>query len=128
MLQKFLRTRAASFHHAFEGWGFALRTQPNTWIHSAFSLAVLAMCAWLKLPPRDWAVILLTITLVWAAEMINTAIEAALDLTSPEAHPLAKASKDTAAAAVLVSAVGSVLVGLLILGPPLWDKIQSFLH
>jgi len=128
VFRKFFLTRAASFRHAFEGWGFALRTQPNTWIHAAFSLAVIALCTWLQLPPRDWAVLLLTITLVWTAELINTAIEAVLDLAKPDHHPLAKAGKDTAAAAVLVTAVGAILVGLLILGPPLWDKIQSIIH
>jgi diacylglycerol kinase (ATP) len=128
VFRKFFHSRAASFRHAFEGWRFALHTQPNTWIHAIFSLAIIALCGWLQLPPRDWAVILLTISLVWVAEMINTAIEAVLDLVSPEAHPLAKASKDTAAGAVLVSAAGAILVGLLILGPPLWDKIQSIFH
>jgi diacylglycerol kinase (ATP) len=128
VLRNFLRTRAASFRHAFDGWGITLRTQPNAWIHAAFSLVVAGVCIWLRLPPRDWAVIILTITLVWAAELINTAIEAVVDLISPDQHPLAKVGKDTAAGAVLVTATGAVLIGLLILGPPLWDKVQSLIH
>jgi diacylglycerol kinase (ATP) len=127
-MSNFFRSRARSFRNAFSGWEYALRTQPNTWIHTAFSLAVLIVCAWLRLPPRDFAIIIVTIALVWAAELINTAIEAAIDLASPNQHPLAKAGKDAAAGAVLVTAVGAVLIGLLILGPPLWDKLQSLIR
>jgi diacylglycerol kinase (ATP) len=127
-MSNFFRSRARSFRNAFSGWEYALRTQPNTWIHTAFSLAVLIVCAWLRLPPRDFAIIIVTIALVWAAELINTAIEAAIDLASPNQNPLAKAGKDAAAGAVLVTAVGAVLIGLLILGPPLWDKLQSLIH
>lgn len=79
---------------------------------------------WLHLPMRDWAVLLLTIALVWTAEFINTALEAVVDLASPQHHPLAKVGKDVGAAAVLIAALTSVLVGLLILGPPLWEKLK----
>jgi len=128
LIRNFLRSRARSFRHAFSGWGYALRTQPNTWIHTAFSLAVLIVCAWLRLPPRDFAIIILTIALVWAAELTNTAIEAAIDLVSPNHHPLAKAGKDAAAGAVLVTAISAILIGLLILGPPLWDKFEPLIR
>ena len=127
-MSNFLRSRARSFRNAFSGWKYALRTQPNAWIHTAFSLAVLIVCAWLRLPPRDFAIIIVTIALVWAAELINTAIEAAIDLASPGQNPLAKAGKDAAAGAVLVTAVGAVLIGVLILGPPLWDKLQTVIR
>jgi diacylglycerol kinase len=60
---------------------------------------------------------------VWIAEFFNTAIEAVVDMTMPTPHPLAKAAKDVAAAAVLVAAVGSILIGLLILAPPLWQRL-----
>ena len=72
---------------------------------------------------RDWAVLFVTIALVWTAEFINTALEAVVDLASPHHHPLAKVGKDVGAAAVLISALTSILVGLLILGPPLWGKV-----
>ena len=127
-MSNFLRSRASSLRNAFAGWGYALRTQPNTWIHMAFSLAVMIVCAWLRLPPRDFAIIILTISLVWAAELTNTAIEAAIDLASPNQHPLAKAGKDAAAGAVLVAAIGATLIGLLVLGPPLWDKLGELFH
>lgn len=128
MFRNFLLSRASSFRHAFEGLGYTLRTQPNAWIHAAFSLAVVGMCIWLRLSLQDWAVIILTITLVWATELINTAIEAVTDLASPDHHPFAKVGKDAAAGAVLVTAVGAILIGLLILGPPLWDKLRSLAH
>ena len=128
MISQFLRSRARSFRHAFEGWGHALRTQPNTWIHAAFSLAVIIVCAWLRLPPRDFAIIIVTMSLVWAAELINTAMEAAIDLASPNPHPLAKAAKDAAAGAVLVTALGAILTGFLILGPSLWEKYRALTH
>jgi diacylglycerol kinase len=102
-----------------------LRTQRNAWIHSVVAAAVFIAGIWLKLPARDWAVIVLTIAMVFAAEFMNTAIEAVVDLASPETHPLAKIGKDVGAAAVLVAAIASVLVGLLILGPPLWLKLNT---
>jgi diacylglycerol kinase len=127
-MSNFLRSRARSFQHAFAGWGYALRTQPNTWIHAIISLGVIILCAWLRLPPRDIAILIVTMALVWAAELTNTAIEAAIDLASPNYHPIAKAGKDAAAGAVLVTAIGAILTGFLILGPPLWDKIRSLVH
>ncbi len=86
-------------------------------------MLVMLMAWWLHLSTRDWAVLLLTITLVWTAEFINTALEAVVDLASPQQHPLAKIGKDVGAAAVLIASLTSILIGLLILGPPLWEKL-----
>jgi diacylglycerol kinase (ATP) len=121
--QKELSDRAKSFGYAFEGWWYVLRTQHNAWIHALVSIAVFALGLWLQIPLRDWAVIILTMMAVWMAEFMNTAVEAVVDMVMPEYHPLAKAAKDVAAAAVLVGAIGSVLVGLLLLGPPLLEKL-----
>src|SRR5271157_5556695 len=74
---------------------------------------------------RDWAVLLLTMATVWAAEFINTALEAVVDLASPQQHPLARVGKDVGAAAVLIAAATSIVIGLLILGPPLWQRISA---
>ena len=122
-MSSFLSSRVAAFRYAFQGWFYVLRTQRNAWIHTVVAFAVLIVGIWLGLPARDWAVIILTIAMVFAAEFMNTAIEAVVDLASPEIHPLAKVGKDVGAAAVLVAAIASVLVGLLILGPPLWLKL-----
>lgn len=118
-----LYSRARSFRYAFEGWAHVIRTQHNAWIHALVSLLVLALGLWLRLTLRDWAVIILAMTAVWMAEFMNTALEAIVDLTSPNPHPLAKVAKDVAAAAVLVGALGAALVGLLIMGPPLWARL-----
>ncbi len=120
---RFIVSRAHSFRHAFRGWWFVLRTQRNAWIHALITTLVVLVAFWLHLQLRDWAVLVLTIALVWTAEFINTALEAVVDLASPELHPLAKVGKDVGAAAVLIAALTSILVGLLILGPPLWGKI-----
>jgi len=125
--KEFFASRIRAFGYAFQGWWHVLRTQRNAWIHAVMTVLVVLVAAWLKLPARDWAVLVLAIALVWTAEFINTSIEAIVDLASPEKHPLAKVGKDVGAAAVLVAALASVLVGLLIMGPPLWGKIQPWL-
>lgn len=119
------RRRLASFVYAFEGWWFVLRTQPNAWIHALVSLVVFALAAWLDISRVEWAILLLAILIVWMAEFFNTALEAVVDMTMPDVHPLAKVGKDVAAAAVLVGAVGAVVIGLLIMGPPLWQRLFS---
>lgn len=119
-----LKRRLQSFVYAFAGWKHVLCTQPNTWIHAAISVAVVIVGLWLRLPPGDWAVLILTLMVVWAAEFTNTAIEAVVDITMPRPHPLAKIAKDVAAATVLISALGAILVGFLILGPPLWQRLS----
>jgi len=121
---EFLASRAHSFENAFHGWWYVLRTQPNAWIHAAISTAVVLVAIWLRLPLRDWAVLFLTIAMVWTAEFINTALEAVVDLVSPHPHPLARVGKDVGAAAVLLAALASILIGLLILGPPLLEKLK----
>ncbi len=118
-----LRQRLHSFGYAFEGWWHVLRSQPNAWIHAAVSVIVFGLAFWLRLSRHEWAILLLTTMLVWMAEFANTALEAVVDMAMPEYHPLAKTAKDVAAAAVLVGALGAVIVGLLILGPPLWQRL-----
>ncbi|MCL4529745.1 MAG: diacylglycerol kinase family protein [Chloroflexi bacterium] len=124
----FISSRLRSFIHAFHGWAYVLQTQQNAWIHAVVATIVFIVGLWIGLPPRDWAVIILAITMVFAAEFINTAIEAVVDLASPTHHPLAKVGKDVGAAAVLVAAMAAVLIGLLVLGPPLWEKLRIIFH
>lgn len=117
-------SRLASFRHAFAGWRYVLRTQRNAWIHTLASVVVFAIAGWLQLTRIEWTILVLTVALVWVAEFVNTAVEAAVDLLSPEFHPLAKIAKDVAAAAVLLSALAAVAVGILLLGPLLWAKLS----
>jgi diacylglycerol kinase len=123
----FIVTRYYSFGHAFRGWWYVLRTQRNAWIHTVIATLVFIVSAWLKISRQEWAIIILTSAMVFAAEFINTAIEAVVDLASPEKHPLAKVGKDVGAAAVLISALAAILIGLLILGPPLYTKVLLLL-
>jgi diacylglycerol kinase len=90
-----------------------------------FAAAVIMVGLWVGLEPLDWAIIVLTIAMVFTAEFINTAIEAVVDLASPVQHPLAKVGKDVGAGAVLVAALSGIVIGLLVLGPPLWARLIS---
>lgn len=119
------RSRWASFRYALAGWAYMLRYQKNTRIQAAASILVTILGLWLQITPGEWAVIILTVSMVWMAEFLNAAIEAAVNLASPEIHPMAKVGKDVAAGAVLLSAVASALIGLLILGPPLLARLQG---
>jgi diacylglycerol kinase (ATP) len=120
----FIISRYYSFRYAFHGWGYVLRTQRNAWIHSLIATLVILVGLWLGISVQDWAILILTIAMVFTAEFINTAIEAVVDLASPSHHPLAKVGKDVGAAAVLIAALAAILIGLLILGPPLWTKLS----
>ncbi|HZM21365.1 MAG TPA: diacylglycerol kinase family protein [Anaerolineales bacterium] len=122
-IKGFLLSRIAAFGHAFRGWWYVLNTQHNAWIHSMVAIVVFILGLWLNIHARDWAVLVLTIAMVFTAEFINTAIEAVVDLASPVHHPLGKVGKDVGAGAVLVAALAAVLIGLLILGPPLWARL-----
>ncbi len=120
----FLQSRARSFEHAFAGLWYVLSTQKNTWIHLLATILTIVFAAWLQVSKIEWVVLILTIGTVWTAEFINTALEAVVDLASPAQHPLAKVGKDVGAGAVLVAAISSVAIGILILGPPLMEKIR----
>jgi diacylglycerol kinase (ATP) len=124
-LKRFFISRYDSFRHAFRGWWYVLRTQKNAWVHAVITTLVVIVALWLHISTQEWALLILTFALVWSAEFFNTAIEAVVDLASPVHHPLAKTGKDVGAAAVLIAALAAVLIGLLILGPPLWAKVLS---
>jgi len=111
------------FVHALRGIAFAVRREANLWFHFSAAVAVFVTAFWLQLSLSEWAILSLTVGLVIAAELVNTAIEQVVDLASPEFHELAKRAKDTAAGAVFAAAVTSVVVGGCLLGPPLWKRI-----
>jgi diacylglycerol kinase len=112
-----------SFGYAFEGVAYILRTQRNARIEIAIAIAAMALAAWLGISSVEWAVLVLTIVFVVGLEWINTSLELAVSLASPERHPSAKAAKDVAAACVLLGAITSVLVGLFLFGPPLMARL-----
>jgi len=120
---EFIKSRIASFGHAFHGWAYVLRYEKNAHIHAVATICVVIVATWLNVSLRDWALLVIVVAMVWAAEILNTSIEAVGDLASPGHHPLAKVGKDVGAAAVLIAAGAAVVVGLLILGPPLWHRL-----
>jgi diacylglycerol kinase (ATP) len=117
------KSRISSFRYALAGWLWMLKTQKNIRIQVAISIAVFAIGLWLGLEPLAWAILILIITINWMAEFVNAAIESAINLASPEIHPVARVGKDVAAAAVLLSAVAAAIIGGLIMGPPLLQKV-----
>src|SRR5437867_9639490 len=108
-----------SFGYAFEGVAYILRTQRNARIEIAIAIAAVLVALWLGITSVEWAVLVLTIALVMTLEWVNTSLELAVSLASPERHPAAKAAKDVAAACVLLSALASIAVGVLLFGPRL---------
>lgn len=102
------------FAHALDGLLFTIGTEPNMKIHLTATALIIAGGVYVGLAPWKWAVLLLTINLVLVSEIINTAIETAVDLSIQEFHPLAKRAKDIAAGAVLLSALIAAITGLVI--------------
>ena len=103
-----------SFYNAFAGIGRTIITQRNMKIHLSFAVFALVVSFLLRLEPLEWVVICILIALVLLLECLNTAIEAVIDRQSTEPHPLSRNAKDAAAAAVLIAAILSVVVGLII--------------
>jgi len=116
-LIQYLFGRVKSFKNAFQGLVYALRTQKNAQIHLVATVIVLLLGYALKISIIEFMIILLCVSFVWAAELLNTAIESLVDLCSPDYHPFARISKDLAAAAVLISALASAVIGFLIFTP-----------
>ena|SRR3989338_4217692 len=111
-----------SFRHALDGLRIAFSTQPNFRVHSLIAALVLTTAVILKLSRLEWLVLLVAVTLVLVAEMINTSLEAATDLLAPEYQSQAKIAKDVAAGMVLLTAMFSVIIGLVIFIPHLWPS------
>ncbi len=109
----------SSFRYAFAGIWWAIKTQRNMRVHLVLGICAVLLAIALGLDTAREAILALTVTLVLVAEMINTVVEAVVDLVSPTYHPLARVAKDVAAGAVLVTAIGSVVVGLFIFLPNL---------
>jgi diacylglycerol kinase len=113
----------AGFIYAWAGIVYVVRTQRNMRFHIGVACTVVALATWLHLALLEWAILLGCILGVIVAEMLNTVVEAVVDLITDRYHPLAKIAKDVAAGAVLLSAIGSAGIGLLILGPHLWHAL-----
>jgi len=109
--------RIRSFRFAFNGIRIMLCTQQNAWIHSVATAGVVGLGIYLNLTKSEWCWIVLASISVFTAEALNTAFEFLTDVASPEFHPLAAKAKDVAAGAVLITAIGAVLIGWLVFAP-----------
>jgi len=103
-----------------------ISSQHNAWIHALATILVVTLGLHFGLTKAEWCWIILAIILVWTAEALNTAFEFLTDVASPAFHPLAAKAKDVAAGAVLITASGSIVIGLLILGPYVLAQINSW--
>lgn len=108
-----------SFRYATAGLRFLIRTQRNARVQSGIALVTVALAASLRVSRVEWAILTLVIALVLTLEALNTAIEATVDLVTSDYHPLARIAKDTAAGAVWLMAIASVVIGVIIFLPRL---------
>ena len=116
-----------SFNFATEGIVHAVRTQRNLWIHFAIAVAVLVAAIGFGATKLELAVLLLAITFVLVAELVNTAVEATVDVASTSFDPMAKIAKDIAAGAVLVAALNALAVGYLVFSGEVATRSSRFL-
>lgn len=122
MIEHHLKRQVVSYKYALKGLKYAFLSQPNFWVHSFWSILAIVSGFYFKVSQTEWLVLVLTMTLVWVVEMVNTALEMVTDAL--KVHKKTEkddfyimAGKDVAAGAVLFSAIASIIVGLIIFGP-----------
>jgi diacylglycerol kinase len=109
--------RMKSVGHALHGIAYVLRSQHNAWIHAAVTILVAVAGFFFQLTAAEWCCIVIAASSVWTAEALNTALELLADAAIEDLHPLVGHAKDVAAGAVLVTAIGAVIVGAIIFWP-----------
>jgi diacylglycerol kinase (ATP) len=119
------KVRFQSFRYAFRGILEMLRTESNARIHALATIVVVAFGLSIGISAFEWLAIILAIMAIWCAEGFNTAFEALCDVASPQYHPKVERAKDIAAGAVLISAIGAILIGLVVFGPHLRALVTS---
>jgi diacylglycerol kinase (ATP) len=117
--------RVRSFKHAIAGVITMLGSQHNAWLHALATLVVCAIGLGFGFTRAEWCWIVLAIVAVWTAEALNTAFEFLADVASPDFHPVVKKAKDVAAGAVLISAIGSAVIGALVFAPYLTALVSE---
>ena len=119
--------RIKSFSYAVRGLIDMISTEHNAWFHALATMIVIALACWFRITVVEFAFIVIAIVLVWIAEAFNTVLEIMADLVVGERYSrLVKRAKDIAAAAVLFAVIGAVVIGILILGPHLYNQLQAF--
>ena len=116
-----------SFNFAFEGIIHVLRTQRNLRIHFAIAAGVLVMALIVDVTKIELIALLLSVTFVLIAEMLNTAVEAAIDIATTSFDPMAKLAKDIAAGAVLIAAINAIAVGYIVFSGKVADRSATLL-
>lgn len=115
--------RWQSFRNSLVGLWFMIRHEQSIQILSVYTLVVVAAALWVELERLSFAVLLLPVGAIWVTECLNTALEATVDLATSKMHPLAKIAKDVGSAATFLSVVFSSVVTLLLLGPPVVERL-----
>jgi diacylglycerol kinase (ATP) len=115
-----IRARVRSIRYAWEGVNAFFDSQHNAIIHFYFTIFVMIAAIFFRASDTELIALVIVAGFVWAAEIFNTAIEKMMDLVSPEKHPKVKFIKDVAAAAVLISAMTAIIVGLVIFIPKIF--------
>lgn len=113
------------FAVALGGIAWATRTQGSFQVHLPIALAAVGLATWLGIEAWRWVTVVFAIMIVLSAELMNTAIEQLVRVLHPQRDHGIKNALDAAAGAVLVVAFGAVIVGLIALGPPLWDAVSA---
>ena len=118
--RKPFKTTLYNFRYAFRGVGILFRDERNAWIHLTAALIVTLLGAFLGLSRTEWMIVVMVIAVVIAAEAFNSALERLCDRVSAEYHPLIGQAEDLAAGAVLITAIGAALVGLILFVPKIY--------
>lgn len=119
-------SRWHSLRFAFQGIKTIISSEKNTWIYIPISVIVIVLGLFFKIQTYEWFAIVICLGLVWAFEAANTALEALVDIRSPEIHPVAKIAKDCSAAAVLITAFTSAVIGMIIFLPRVLQLIGLY--
>lgn len=122
-MQELIKRRIASFGYAFRGLRLLFQTEIHGKFHVFFAVFVIAASFFFKISVTEWCFVITSVTIIIGAEAFNSAIESLTDLVSPEKHPLAGKTKDMAAGAVLILAIGAAIIGCIIFLPKVYNWI-----
>lgn len=113
-----------SIKYSLNGLYYAYRYEQSLWLHGLTTILAVIMGFIFKINLSEWAIIFIALGAILALELINTAIEAAVDLTTTEIHPLAKIAKDCGSAASFVMSIVSIVISMFVFGPYLLELFE----
>ena len=115
-----------SIMYSLDGLYYAYRYEQSLWLHGLCTILAIIMGIIFQIKLSEWAIIFIALGIILALELINTAIEAAVDLTTSKIHPLAKIAKDCGSAASFVMSIVSIVISLFVFGPYLMEFFELF--